>query len=247
MELRGEKFEVTAFQLKMLAVITMLIDHIGAVILEQSFKMQGAVWHLDLFLRCIGRLAFPLFAFFIVEGFHYTHDRKKYALRLLILALLSEYPFDIAFSGYVDFGYANVIWTLLLGLLTIWTIDVLFRHCHGNILKEILSVVLACVIPVAIELFLLNSDYTIYGIAAIVIMYLLRKHKLIGFAAAVIWLAVIMTPMEAFPMMEAFALLDLIPLYFYHGTQGRKWRPFFYAFYPVHLSVLAFILKVILR
>ena len=109
MELRGEKFEVTAFQLKMLAVITMLIDHIGAVILEQSFKMQGDVWHFDLFLRCIGRLAFPLFAFFIVEGFHYTHDRKKYALRLLILALLSEYPFDIAFSGYVDFGYANVI------------------------------------------------------------------------------------------------------------------------------------------
>ena len=104
-----------------------------------------------------------------------------------------------------------------------------------------------CVIPVAIELFLLNSDYTIYGIAAIVIMYLLRKHKLIGFAAAVIWLAVIMTPMEAFPMMEAFALIDLIPLYFYHGKQGRKWRPFFYAFYPVHLFVLAVILKAILH
>lgn len=239
-----EKRDISGFTLKMIAIITMAIDHIGAIIVENmaAQKQAQALWTLDSWLRGIGRLAFPLFCFFIVEGFHYTHDRRRYAVRLGIFAVISEVPFDLAFNGGPFNIYDNnVMWTLLLGLLSIWALNTFFRKIREKFSGapamglEILSIAAVTLVADLIEEFILNSDYGIGGVVAIIIMYLLGTHKLIGFALAVIWLGL------ACGHSEWYALADLVPLYFYHGRQGRKMKYFFYIFYPAHLLIIRLI------
>ena len=122
------RFSGTA--LKTIACITMLVDHIGASCIEaglllpelETGEVSGGAWdqlslfQLDRVLRFTGRLAFPIFCFLLVEGFVHTHDFRKYALRMLGFALLSEFPFDWAFFSGVWWGHQNVYFTLLLGL-----------------------------------------------------------------------------------------------------------------------------------
>lgn len=236
--------DISGFALKMIAIITMAIDHIGAIIVENMAvqKQAQALWTLDSWLRGIGRLAFPLFCFFIVEGFYHSHDRRKYALRLLIFAAISEVPFDLAFNGgffYKD--YNNVMWTLLLGLLSIWALDTFFRKIREKFSGspamglEILSIAAVTLAADLIEEFILNSDYGIGGVVAIMIIYLLGTHRIVGFALAVLWLSLMCDSTEW------YAIVDLIPLYFYHGRQGRNMKYFFYIFYPAHLLVIRFI------
>ena len=98
---------ISGYWLKMIAVITMLIDHSAATILERILVQMPSwapvtvdnceQWYrLDLLLRGIGRMAFPIYCFLLVEGFHYTHSRRKYAARMFVFALISEVPFDMA-------------------------------------------------------------------------------------------------------------------------------------------------------
>ena len=104
---------LSAMTLKYIAMATMLVDHMGYVLFP---------W--ILWLRCVGRIAFPIFAFQIAEGCIRTHDRRRYALRLLLFAVLTEVPFDLAFNGQVLYlGYQNVLWTLLAGALVCWAAD----------------------------------------------------------------------------------------------------------------------------
>ena len=92
---------LSAMTLKYIAMATMLVDHMGYVLFP---------W--ILWLRCVGRIAFPIFAFQIAEGCIRTHDRRRYALRLLLFAVLTEVPFDLAFNGQVLYlGYQDVLWT----------------------------------------------------------------------------------------------------------------------------------------
>lgn len=132
--------------LKWIAIVTMLIDHIGAVLFENgfikaynqqlsgafSYSVTHAVWYADIWMRRIGRVAFPIFCFLLVEGFFHTSNRKKYALRLGIFALVSEVPFDLAFrSSILEFTYQNVMVTLFIGFLTIWAMEVLAPEKSG--------------------------------------------------------------------------------------------------------------------
>ena len=91
--------------LKIIACVSMVRDHIGAFLVPQ-------IW-----LRCVGRLAFPIYCFLLVEGFHHTKNPKGYALRLLIGAILSELPYDLLLSGGISFARQSVMITLLLGFL----------------------------------------------------------------------------------------------------------------------------------
>lgn len=144
-----KKKEITGAALKWIAIITMLIDHIGAAILEPymsgefgsvPIKVLGLhpmIW--DFILRGIGRIAFPIFIFLMVEGFFYTRSRKKYAIRLGLFCLISEIPFNLGFHpqdmeiysdfprlhfiGF-DYTYQNVFFTLFIGFLTIWVLEV---------------------------------------------------------------------------------------------------------------------------
>ena len=123
---------LTGNTLKLIAIFTMLIDHIGAAVIEAGILSsndmarmmaileteRGMQWYLaDIVLRLIGRLAFPIFCFLLVEGFTHTGNEAKYARNLLLFALISEIPFDLAFFGRLFFpGAQNVYFTLFLGV-----------------------------------------------------------------------------------------------------------------------------------
>ena len=128
-------FSLSGTALKRIACLSMLIDHIGAALLENGLFRQNAVWQggvrLDFVMRMAGRLAFPIYCFLLVEGFVHTHDFRKYALRMLGFALLSEFPFDWAFFSGVWWGHQNVYFTLLLGLLAMKALDT-FRTGEGT-------------------------------------------------------------------------------------------------------------------
>jgi hypothetical protein len=126
---------LTGSTLKLIAIITMFIDHIGAFLIEpilfnaNPYMTKPILWGLtltqlktlDTTLRLIGRLAFPLFTFLLVEGFLHTRSKKNYLIRLSLFALISEIPFDLARSRIMfDFSYQNVFFTLALGLAVLW-------------------------------------------------------------------------------------------------------------------------------
>lgn len=109
------RLDLSALDLKLLAMAAMLVDHMGYLLFPTTMWM-----------RYVGRLAFPIFAFQIAEGWYRTHDREKYTLRLLICAVVSEVPFDLAFSGTpVDAGYQNVLWTFFIAAAALWAADAL--------------------------------------------------------------------------------------------------------------------------
>ena len=168
----------TGSTLKLFALVLMLIDHIGAVILEHgvilSYNRQSSyalsysasllVSQIDQILRGIGRLAFPIFCFVLVEGFFHTSNRIRYAFRLFLFALLSEVPFDLAFnSSLLEFSYQNVMFTLLFGLLTIWGME------KAHFIHPFLSI-----LPAAAGIFtgwLFQADYDWRGIILIIVLY----------------------------------------------------------------------------
>ena len=232
--------------LKLMACITMLIDHIGASCLEAgllvpliasgTFSTDPAavsLLQMDRVLRYIGRLAFPIFCFLLVEGFLHTHDLKKYALRMLGFALLSEFPFDWAFFSGVWWGHQNVYFTLLLGLLAMKALDT-FRTGEGTPDARGILCAAACTGAAA----LLRCDYDVMGMALILALYLTRKDR----AAQCIAGAV-------FTLFEPVAPLAFGLVWFYSGERGscsraEQWA--FYWFYPVHLFLLAVLTNLLL-
>ena len=139
--------------LQLVAIITMFIDHIGIVF----FPSQ--IW-----LRVVGRMAFPLFCYNIVQGLDYTKNPLRYALRLLVFALISQYPYMLALSHEVF--ELNVIFTLLLGMLSIWGIKI--RKHYSHILMPIICLIISA---------LLTMDYGFRGVLLIIFMYLCRKRR----------------------------------------------------------------------
>lgn len=262
---------LTGYHLKMIALITMLIDHMAAVVIWRvyvaSFQITGSmqvsdfigdkiiVWvaeNQDLVyaiyenMRLIGRMAFPIYCFLLVEGFLYTRSVSKYALRLLAFAFVSEIPFDLALTGnWWSLSYSNVFFTLVIGLLAIWAISYiekfyeLWKEKQWDSFLGTLIVAIAGVLVVAIcggfaEMVLL-TDYGLAGIVAIIILYMFRKMREFGFAVAVLALSVLSSSTEI------LALFMLLPLMKYDGTRGKNIKYVFYAFYPVHLLILALV------
>ncbi len=159
--------------LKWLAIVTMLIDHVGAFLLAPYLAQGGASLPYDLFqvniiLRLIGRIAFPLFTFLLVEGFFHTSNLKKYSLQMGVFALVSEIPFDLAQSGQVfDFSQQNVFWTLFIGLLTITFFDRLDGKTKIRWLVPLAGMLISQV---------LQTDYAALGILIIFIFYYYHNH-----------------------------------------------------------------------
>ena len=123
---------ISGSTVKLVGIITMLIDHFAAAVLLRYMYAGGwsdRLYVLYTILRLVGRLGFPIFCFLLVEGFEKTRSKTKYALRLLLFALISEVPFDLAFSAKVlEFGYQNVYFTLFLGLLALCVYDYFENH-----------------------------------------------------------------------------------------------------------------------
>lgn len=230
-----EKKGLSGSTLKLIAIITMFIDHIGAVIVERMLYMTGntgnftyeQMQNLDTILRGIGRLGFPLFCFLLVEGFVHTRNVGKYALRLFLFALLSEIPFNLAFTGRWFFGgYQNVFFTLLIGLLVMWVCRLIEEKTHFNrVLQYILGIVVVIVGALFAEL--LRTDYAGIGVLCIMALYLFKNNRHLQIPVGAIsfcW--------------EIPAPLAFVPVAFYNGKRGWKMKYFFYIFYPVHLIVL---------
>jgi hypothetical protein len=183
----------------------------------------------------IGRLAFPIYCFLLVEGFLHTHDLRKYAMRMLVFALISEIPFDWAFYNTPFYtGHQNVYWTLLIGLIAMALVR---RLGNGRISGSILQVCAVGGCMLVAEL--LQTDYSSTGVFLIVLLYVLRNRRTLQCAAG------------AFTMMyELTAPIAFIPVWFYNGERGncsRKETLFYYIFYPAHIFVLACITNLILR
>lgn len=209
------KSGINTFTLKMIAIVAMLIDHVGAVLFPQYR-----------FLRCIGRIAFPIFAYTLVEGFIHTHDLNKYLMRLGALAIISEVPFDLALRGKVlEFGHQNVFFTLFLGLVMLYIMTKAPDELSG----------LLCVFVILFISRYLRIDYGYRGLLMIFWYYYYRSNKsmkLLGIAF-----------INVFIMggAQIFAVLALIPILLHNGERGPKCKGFFYGFYPVHLLAIYFI------
>lgn len=221
--------------LKLIAIITMFIDHIGAVIVERMLYVTGntgsftyeQMQNLDDILRGIGRLGFPLFCFLLVEGFMHTRNIRRYAVRLLLFAFVSELPFNLAFTGRIFYpGYQNVFFTLFIGLITMWGCRIIEEKTQFHV---ILQYVLGIFFVIMGAWFAewLQTDYAGIGVLCIMALYLFRKNRtlqVLAGALAFCW--------------EIPAPLAFVPVAFYNGRRGLKMKYFFYIFYPVHLLVL---------
>ena len=220
-----------SFTLKLIACITMLIDHIFAIFVPYS----SGIYMLG---RGIGRVAFPIYCFLLVEGFYHTSNRKKYLLRMFIFAIISEIPFDLAFNGFPETARLldgqNVMITLLIGLLLMNVYEYLKREYLNQPLIFNTAGVIVIVAASALATFL-SSDYTYMGILFILIFYLFREKKIwiaVGLAVVIVLFS---------NQIELAALVALIPIFAYNGKEGRKVKYVFYAFYPAHLLVLGLI------
>ena len=201
---------MTGFQLKLLAILAMTADHIGAVFFPEIPL-----------LRWIGRLAMPVLSFFIGEGLRHTRSPRRYLLRLTGFALLSELPFDLAFYGGIEWGHQNVYFTLALGLLALWAIQ--SRGMEGWLLA----------LTAALAAELLGCDYGMYGVLLILLLDRVHRARSEQLAAAAL-LNLAFFGLQT----QTLSLIALPLLWLYNGKRGRDDRRLFYLYYPAHLCVL---------
>lgn len=205
--------KLNAFQLKWIAIITMLIDHTG-VVLFPSMR----IW------RMAGRIAFPVFCFLLVEGFFHTRDIYRYMTRLGLFALISEIPYDLAFRGTVlEFGSQNVFFTLCLGVVLMYVMQ------DGRNMAVRIA-----------ELFLvfwaagfLRCDYGQKGILLILVYYLFREQRELQLLAGAFW-----NFLYGIGKIQNYGIFATAPLALYNGEKGPGLKYFFYLFYPAHLFLL---------
>ncbi len=213
---------MTTTKLKIIACVAMLIDHIGYIFFPEYVV-----------LRLIGRIAFPIFAFLIAEGYCHTKHVGAYLLRLFLFALLSEIPFDLAFSGHIiNFNYQNIFFTLLLGLLVIVVYDKLFRT------KPIIAIPI--MLGIAAAAVFLKTDYDILGIVMIFTFYIFRNRFALKASAMTAANAGYIAMHLSSPL-QILSALALPFIYAYNGKKGRSIKYFFYLFYPGHLLLLYWI------
>lgn len=240
---------ITSNQLKLLACIFMLCDHVGLVLMNNNWIM-----------RAVGRLAFPIFAFLLVEGYRHTSDIRKYFIRLFLFALISEVPFDLASTGQVfDLQKQNIFFTLAAGLVVLY----LGKVAKWNQMGAVIGIVVIMVVSEA-----LHFDYGMAGILLIVLIYYSTKDDTaeqvfrnaglvtghypfgwnlcqnMGFAivSAVLYFLF-------YGIRQLYAVLAILPISLYNGEYGRKNKVLkytFYVFYPAHLLILYLLSKAVL-
>lgn len=222
--------------LKMIAVITMLIDHTAAILLSKYgpamrtlFTLNGRDYTFYRICRDIGRVAFPIYCFLLIEGFLHTRNRFRYGRNLLLFALLSEIPWNYMFSDTWRYEKQNVFFTLFLGFLACWAMEYFWE-------KQYLA--LLCLLALLAVSYYLNADYGWRGYIFIVIMYVLRMDKPSQAIVGSCWLAY-----------EWKACFAFISINMYNGERGfirGKWAKYiFYLFYPLHITILVLIRRYI--
>ena len=222
----NKRFSLNMQQLKTIAMISMLIDHIAYIMLERGIGLRGDFYMIDRVMRSIGRPAFPIFCFTIVEGFQKTSDIKAYLKRLIMFAVISEIPFDMAFRGrLIGTDYQNVFWTLAFGLGAL----MLYENFWMAKWKRMLGIFACFILPQ-----MYNTDYGAYGVATIFAMYYFRKEPIKACMAGYIIL-LLQSPIEV------WAVFGFLLILLYNGQRGRGGKWFTYWYYPGHLLLLVLV------
>ncbi len=214
-------------QLKYIAFLSMLIDHTNKALIYPILN-EGILQHISNLFDIIGRIAFPLFAFFVVEGFFKTRNRKKYLTNLLIFAVISEVPFDMFLtSTFFNMRANNVLFTLALSLITIWIIDILKDKLENKppilwYLVSVVVIIISCFISMQFGL-----DYEHHSIIIVYLFYIFYNKPVVGCALA--YLSIIT---------EVWSILGFGLVLTYNGERGKQNKIINYWFYPVHLLIL---------
>lgn len=237
------KIGFSSADLRYLAIVLMLTDHIWL-----ALRPPQGFW-----MTCIGRLAFPIFAFLIAEGFHHTSDRRRYALRLFVCGLITEIPYDVFISStFFNMRSQNVLFTLLFGLLALWLFQ--WARERGGVKHYLLACMGFAALYVAADR--LGVSYGGLGMTMVVMFGLLRgvKHSILW---QLLCLAVLnflipgrMMQLGSIPFsIQNFGTLAIVLIALYNGARGAKSKALQYGaylFYPVHMGLLA-VLRYLLR
>ncbi len=225
MNKRGLLPGISGSTLKCIAMVSMVLDHIGAAFLGRGyfgvFALEGPILTLYWVLRWAGRIAFPIYCFLLVEGMTHTRSKRNYILRLFAFALISEVPFDMCFfGGPLYWDYQNVFWTLGLGALAVWAI--------GQIREKRQLRYYYLVVVCVVVAWLTKADYGAFGVFYICLLSILNTKKnwvrnLWG-SVAIAW--------------EYTAILAFLPIQMYNGKRGVSLKYVFYFFYPAHLFLI---------
>jgi hypothetical protein len=235
---------MTSFALKIIAMITMFCDHLG-----------GAIYKSISPFNYIGRIAFPIFAFQISEGFSHTKDLKKYLLRLMIFAIISQIPYILFLSMYSSTVQLNIFFTLAFGLIAIWLHSYIHKNISSKIdnrieqpvakfllkfIVEFIPVIALCIIGE-----LSKVDYGWWGILLVFMFYYFKQNKL-AMNISFIVMCVIFYGIDiikygfntVYIWLFAFNILPILFINLYNGKQGKKIKYLLYIFYPLHLLIL---------
>lgn len=220
---------LSSSMLKLIAMLAMILDHAAYTFRFQFPVLEESLFHLGTIdvtpyyvMRAIGRIAFPIFCFLIAEGIAHTKDIRKYGMRLLILAVISELPFDMLLTHkWIFLGKQNVFFTLLLGVLLVYVYENVKTEW-----KKWLCMVAVCVIAVT-----LKADYGLAGVLLIFVMHIFRDKAGAKTVLAYPLLSNRLTPMAAF-----------VPIFMYNGQRGfirsKGLQYAFYFIYPLHMLAL---------
>ena len=210
--------------LKIIAVISMTIDHIGLFFFDNLF-----------ILRVIGRLAYPIFAFFIAEGLIHTRNRKKYCINLLICAIITQIPYAFLFN-YLQL---NVIFTFLVAILFVYLVE---NKSLSNYIKFVL-VTLITIFVLLLD-FLSTLDYGLLGVALVLAFYFIKNKNAKFLTALGILLlmtvkSIILSGFSIWSTIQIYALISLALLMLYNNEKGKyNLKHFFYLFYPTHFYII---------
>lgn len=234
-----KKIQINSFVLHIIAMTLMLCDHIWATV-------YSAEW-----LTCIGRIAFPIFAFLCAEGYTYTKNFKKYILRLFIFALISEIPFNLMYASSIIYPFhQNVIWTFIIALLGIHFLEWIYEKKFWLFL-----ILTPIVFFVSYQIgYLTMVDYYGVGILTVYLFHFFRERNFRNIVLQILFLYILNTyylggyyyEINLFGIniqivQQSFAMFALIPIWLYKGEQGphNKWTQYcFYGFYPLHMLIL---------
>ena len=222
---------MTSFKLKIIAIITMVCDHLG----DALFSVVAP-------LNFIGRMAFPIFAFQISEGYIHTKNIKRYLLRIFVFAIISQIPFYLFINKYLNNSGLNIFFSLLLGLISIIVFDFIKNKISSKMGKfvAVIPVIFICILGEII-----NVDYGWWGVLTIFSFYFFKSSKLKMIIAFVI-LCIIRYGIQiilygfsvTYIYLMLYTMFPIILIALYKGKQGKKIKYLSYAFYPIHLLLL---------
>lgn len=222
-----KKFRIfNGAQLKYIAFISMLIDHANNALVTPRLNGEGFLLHVSNLFSILGRIAFPIFVFFLVEGYFKTSNRKKYLATLLMFGAISEVPFDMFTSKtYFDPYWNNMMFTLALCLVAIWIIDSLKEKIGSKIAWYVTSIVLVGIF--SFLAMMLSLDYDYHAIIVAYLFYIFYDKPMLG--AGLGYLSIIK---------ELYSFLGFAMTLTYNGERGRQHKWLNYFFYPVHILIL---------